>query len=145
MQKMNKYYFNILGHRTEQDLFVRLVDSVTRQVRISSGYFLDSMYICSTIGYLFRMKIMNISWFLIYKVILLHRYSKWLLEIALQTGFGFPYCIIGKLILGSFLYKLGFDQQQQQKQLLATADFPPWECWLCKCRWMPLRRGNNVT
>ena len=35
MQKMNKYYFNILGHRTEQDLFVRLVDSVTRQVRIS--------------------------------------------------------------------------------------------------------------
>ena len=61
MQKMNKYYFNILGHRTEQDLFVRLVDSVTRQVRISSGYFLDSMYICSTIGYLFRMKIMNIS------------------------------------------------------------------------------------
>ena len=45
MQKMNKYYFNILGHRTEQDLFVRLVDSVTRQVRISSGYFLDNMYI----------------------------------------------------------------------------------------------------
>ena len=43
MQKMNKYYFNILGHRTEQDLFVRLVDSVTRQVRISSGYFLCSL------------------------------------------------------------------------------------------------------
>ena len=59
MQKLNKYYFNILGHRTEQDLFVRLVDSVTRQVRIS--YSLDSMYICSTIGYLFRIKIMNIS------------------------------------------------------------------------------------
>ena len=47
MQKMNKYYFNILGHRTEQDLFVRLVDSVTRQVRISSSYFLGIMYLCS--------------------------------------------------------------------------------------------------
>ena len=45
MHKINKYYSNILGHRTEQDLFVRLVDSVTRQVRISSGYFLDNMYI----------------------------------------------------------------------------------------------------
>ena len=44
MHKINKYYSNILGHRTEQDLFVRLVDSVTRQVRISSGYFLDNMH-----------------------------------------------------------------------------------------------------
>ena len=54
MQKYT-YYFNILGHRTEQDLFVRLVDSVTRQVRISSSYFLGIMYLYVVYtGYLFR-------------------------------------------------------------------------------------------
>ena len=36
-------YFIFLGHRTEQDLFVRLVDSVTRQV--STFIFFITLYI----------------------------------------------------------------------------------------------------